>query len=187
MACGSGSKRDPDASGSSSAPVAAAPQPPAAAALGGAGSTIARVHESLLVADEDRAALRVVPLPLGSGAAREVKLPGAPAALVVDRGRVLVTVRDPGLLLELGAEDLVERGKTPVAADAWGIAVTPDGKRAVVTSAWSHTVSVVDLAARRVVFESDVAREPRGVVVHPDGDRAYVTHLIGTALTRVLS
>ncbi len=70
-------------------------------------------------------------------------------------------------------------------ADAWGVAVTPDEKTALVTSAWTHAVTGVDLETARVRFSLDVAREPRGVVVRPDGASAYVTHLVGTAITRI--
>ncbi|MEZ4295540.1 MAG: hypothetical protein R3B70_11240 [Polyangiaceae bacterium] len=146
--------------------------------------------DALYVAQQDLSALHVLPLPLdASRPPLRVALPGRPSQIVVvDAERVLVTVRDPGLVLVMrpdAAAGLVETARIPVAADAFGIALTPDRARALVTSAWTHTVSAVDLAANKVVFSLDVPREPRGVVVSPDGKRAYVTHLTLPELTRM--
>jgi YVTN family beta-propeller protein len=80
---------------------------------------------------------------------------------------------------------LVERGRVALAADAWGVAISPDQRRAVVTSAWTHTVSVVDLETLTVTARISVRREPRGVVVQDDGKTVWVSHLMGSALTRI--
>ncbi len=80
---------------------------------------------------------------------------------------------------------LVEVGRTVIAPDAWGIGVTPDGTRAVVTSAWASKITVVDLATNKAIFEAAVPREPRGVAVSADGKTAWISHLVGTDLTRV--
>ncbi len=93
-----------------------------------------------------------------------------------------------GLLLAFRPDEergLVEIGRTVVAPDAWGIGVTPDGTRAVVTSAWASRITVVDLATSKPVFEAAVPREPRGVAVSADGKTAWISHLTGTDLTRV--
>jgi DNA-binding beta-propeller fold protein YncE len=175
------------ASGSTAPPVA----PAAAVVKNRSGSAIAMSMgaEALYVASEDHRALFQVALPLTSTSRVDrLAMPGAPAQIVALTDRVLVTVRDPGLLLELAPGPggvLVEKRRVELAADAWGMAVSPDGKVAVVTSAWTHTVSGVDLEAMRVLWTKDVAREPRGVVVQPDGERAYVSHLVGSALTRI--
>ncbi len=63
--------------------------------------------------------------------------------------------------------------------------MTPDASLAIVTSAWTHQVSAVDLAAGKVRWSVSVAREPRAVVVRADGKAAYVTHLVGAAITRI--
>ena len=41
-------------------------------------------------------------------------------------------------------EGLVEEHRVPLAADAWGLAVTENLQTAVVTSAWTHTVTAVE-------------------------------------------
>ena len=173
---------------SSAAPTAAPSVPPKAATH--EGSAIARTArgDALIIADEDHRALRVMELPLGQGKPRaEVAMPGAPAQVLALADRVLVTVRDPGLLVVMKLEErrLVEIARVPVAADAWGVAVTPDEKTAIVTSAWTHTVTAVDLDGAKVRWSTSVAREPRGVAVKPDGSVAYVSHLVGAALTRL--
>ncbi|WP_437594290.1 hypothetical protein [Sorangium sp. So ce1000] len=188
----------PSASGAG-APAAPVP-PPTAAPLrapvreGGALARGAR-EDALYVADEDNGVVRVVPLPLDPGRpGAGVPAPGRPAQVLALGGRgehearVLATVRDPGLLLIFRpdpAAGLVEVGRVPLPADAWGIAVTPDEKTAIVTSAWTHKVSAVDLEAQKTRWTVDVAREPRGVAVMPDGSAAYVSHLVGADLTRI--
>jgi hypothetical protein len=94
----------------------------------------------------------------------------------------------PGLLLVFRREPdrgLVETARVELPQDAWGVAVTPDASTAIVTSAWTHRVSAVDLADARLRWSVSVAREPRAVVVRADGRAAYVAHLTGTALTRI--
>lgn len=154
----------------------------------GSSIAITVAEDALLVASEDHRALFRVALPLSSTSKIDrIEMPGAPAQVVTMADKVLVTVRDPGLLLELATEGgaLVEKRRLPLAADAWGLAVTPDGGTAVVTSAWTHTVTGVDLGAMTERWTAEVAREPRGVLVLPDGERAYVSHLVGSALTRI--
>ena len=154
---------------------------------------VARRGDRLFIADEDRSVLRVVPLPLhdasdGVVAQVAVALPGRPAAVLALPDRVLVTVRDPGLLISFAiGEDgkATELGRAAVADDAWGLAVTPDGRTALVTSSWTQTVTSVDLDTMTTRWSRGVRREPRGVVILPDGDTAYVTHLSGAALTRI--
>jgi YVTN family beta-propeller protein len=91
-------------------------------------------------------------------------------------GALLVLERD-------GAGKLVERGRVVLPPDAWGLAVLPGETRALVTSAWSAQVSLVDLTTLRVLAAVATAREPRGIAVTPDGKRAYVSHLVGSALS----
>ncbi len=182
------------------------PEPPGA---GRSGSAVARgaSDDFLYVADEDHATLRLLALPIAPGAASDagaardagdagspplahkaIPMPGRPANVLVQGDRVLVTIRDPSLLLVLRPDadvGLVEVARVALPPDAWGIAAAPDGRTALVTSAWAHRVSAVDLASLQVRWSVDVPREPRGVVVRTDGRGAYVSHLTSGAITRL--
>jgi hypothetical protein len=200
--CSEKTKPPPDAGAAASAAPSlaaagsqSAPSPPrerlrAPVREGGALSR-AVGEEALYVADEDHKVVRRIPLPLpagGGAAGQAVAMPGAPAAVLALADRVLVTIRDPGLLVILKPDadkGLVESGRIALPADAWGVAVTPDETTALVTSAWTHQLSAVDLARAEKRWSIDLPREPRAVVVRPDGASAYVTHLVGAALTRV--
>ena len=183
-------------------PVPAVPSASSSLASPTSPSARARVHEgsvlalsfagdALFVADEDHKTLRVVPLPLGDDAAvraaLSVSLPGPPAQIVALERLVLVTVRDPGLLLtfERRGGFLVETGRLSLPVDAWGVAVSPDEETAVVTSAWSARVSIVKIKGLEKLATLEVSREPRAVVVRADGAAAYVTHLTSGKLTRI--
>lgn len=167
---------------------AAVPAPGPASARQGSAVARAPKGDALIVADEDHGVLRRVALPLSpQSAAEEIKLPGAPAQVIALGDRVLVTVRSPGMLLVMKPDPngrLVVDARVPVADDAWGMALSPDETRVFVTSAWTHTVSLVDLPSSKVLWKVDVPREPRGVVA-VSNDTAYVSHLIGADLTRV--
>ena len=93
-----------------------------------------------------------------------------------------------GLLLWMKPDPergLVEAGRLVLPADAWGLALTPDGSRAVVTSAWTHQISVIDVDTKKVIATLPSSREPRGVTITADGKTAFVAHLVGADLTRV--
>lgn len=175
----------------SAPPVASASAPRRLPAAVREGSTIARApdNSALFVAAEDLAQLFRLPLPLDpSSVALATPLPGPPAQIVALDHRVLVSIRNPGLLLsfEVAADgSLTESFRVELPADAWGLALTPDETQVLVTSAWAHQLSAVDLSAKRKLWSVDLPREPRGVVVMPDASRAYVSHLVGSAISRV--
>ena len=64
-------------------------------------------------------------------------------------------------------------GKDPLAAG--GIAVTPDGKSALVANIYNDSVSVIDLAARRVVHELDLrpGKHDRKLAGVPGGEYPF--------------
>jgi len=193
--CGkSSSDPAPAGEGSAKAPLASAasaPEKPRRPAPNRQGNVVARspAGDVLYVVDEDASQIHLVPLPFGKEKpAVSVSLPGRPAEVLPLDGEVLVTIRDPGLLLVLRpdpAAGLVESARVALPGDAWGIAITKDEKTALVSSAWTHKVSGVDLAAKKVRFSLDVAREPRGIAILQGGTRAYVNHLVGSEITRI--
>ncbi|HRI62862.1 MAG TPA: cytochrome c peroxidase [Polyangium sp.] len=174
------------------ASVSAATAPPSApirldaSARQGAALRRALSGDALLVADEDHKNLRRIPLPLApESAIVSTELPGAPAAVLPLSSKVLVTIRDPGLLLVLQNEPsgkFVETTRVSLPADAWGIAVNAEATAAFVTSAWTHKVSKVDLVTNKVVWSVDVPREPRGILVRENGE-ILVSHLVGPDVT----
>src|SRR5262249_38787871 len=122
------------------------------------GSAIVRAagEDAVYIADEDHKVVRRVPLPLPASRANirvAIPPPGAPAQGLALADRVLVTIRDPGLLLIMKPDNdkgLVEAGRVPLPADAWGVSATADEATALVTSAWTHKVSAVDLTRAEV-------------------------------------
>lgn len=117
--------------------------------------------------------------------------PSAPAApdggAATPSRRLPESATGPGLLLIMrpAPTGLTEVARVALPADAWGIAVTPDERTALVSSAWTHQVSAIDLATAKKVWSLDVPREPRAIVVRPDGTSAYVTHLVSGKITRI--
>ena len=57
------------------------------------------------------------------------------------------------------------RAIVPVGPRVWGVAITPDGRRAISSDGLSDTVTVVDLASAKAVATVPVGRAPWGVVV----------------------
>lgn len=135
--------------------------------------------------DEDASTIHRVELPFGSSPPSSVRLPGRPAQVVTDGLGVWVTVRDPSLLWvgQLDATGLSERARIALPGDAWGLALSADKQRAVVTSAWTQSASLIDLAKRQLLWSLPVPREPRGVVIDRAGSTAFITHLVGASVT----
>lgn len=170
-------------SASASASASAAAPPPSASAYA---SASASASAKLPPKPPDGSIPPIPPPP--SAKQIEYFVPGPPAQVLPLDGFVLVTIRNPGLLLVLQEKpdhSLEEAARISIAPDAWGLAITPDDKTVIVTSAWTHTVTGIDVTARKVSWTLDTAREPRGVVIHPDGKRAYVSHLTSGNLTRI--
>ncbi|HET9933675.1 MAG TPA: hypothetical protein VFQ35_23380, partial [Polyangiaceae bacterium] len=156
-------------------------------ARSGASLAVTPKDELLLVADEDNQVLRVVPLPLGTGAVRDMALPGRPAQVATDGEHVWVTVRAPSMLWvgRISSGEVSELARVALPVDAWGLAISADGKRAIVTSAWAAQVSFIDLQRAALRWSRPVSREPRGVALTRDGSTAYLTHLVGSHVTRI--
>lgn len=159
------------------------------------GSAIVRAprDDVLFVADEDHRAIHIVPFPFVENAkVTTISVPGRPAQIVASKDRVIVTIREMpegggGILLfqRKGKLGLEETARVPLAADAWGLALSPDESFVAVTSAWAAKVSIVDLATAKVRSVVGVEREPRGITILPDGKRMYVSHLVGAAITKI--
>jgi len=68
--------------------------------------------------------------------------------------------------------------KTPL-----NMALSPDGKELYVACEASHTVIVVDAAARRKIAEIPAGGHPTDVAFSPDGSRAYVTNRLDDSVS----
>ena len=62
----------------------------------------------------------------------------------------------------------------PVGKEPHEVAITPDGKLALVPNLGTWDLSVIDVAEKRVLGSVEVGSSPVGVVVTPDSKRAYV-------------
>lgn len=65
-------------------------------------------------------------------------------------------------------------GRIPVPKGPHGLVMTPDGRKAYVSSDGDRTVSVIDAATDRVTATLDVEPNPHGLAISPDGRRILV-------------
>lgn len=143
-------------------------------------------HLRAFVADADNAALHSVDL--SSGDVVTTPLECAPQEILqLDDARLAVSLRGCGkvAILSVSASgDATLEGTVEVAAEPWGLALSPTGTL-LVTSAWGHALTLIDPTKREALSSLDLPREPRGVVLSPDGKRAFVTHAVGESLSVV--
>ncbi|MFV2067228.1 MAG: beta-propeller fold lactonase family protein [Pirellulales bacterium] len=80
-----------------------------------------------------------------------------------------------------------DAGGTPVRGyrSPNAICLSPDGRWAYVVNTTSDTVSVLDVAARKVVAEMPVGSSPADAVCAPDGRTLYVTNRHGSSVTLI--
>ncbi len=95
-----------------------------------------------------------------------------------DRNLYSGTIDDAGALVFGPTVDLAGDGK--LAPNPLGIALTPDGKCAVVALAVANQVAVVDLATHKVSAKIPVGVCPYGVAVSADGQTAFVSNFGGS-------
>jgi len=75
----------------------------------------------------------------------------------------------------LTVEDAIQVGSVPKF-----LAVSPDGKRVVVSNWCSGDVSIIDTETRREIQRIFVGRFPRGIAIAPDSETAYIA-VMGTS------
>ena len=63
--------------------------------------------------------------------------------------------------------------------------MTPDGRFGLVNNAGDSTLSVLDVAQRRIVGRLVVGQKPIVVRMHPDGRRAFVSNEVSGTVTVV--
>ena len=125
------------------------------------------------------------------------------AAITPDLSKVYVTSLDGSTCGESTALHVIDTasntlGSSPIAVpcEATGLALTPDGKRAYVTSRFTRTISVIDTAAKAIIatITPPDGSILEGIAISPNGQRAYVTaahldvvHVIDTDSNTVVS
>jgi len=63
-----------------------------------------------------------------------------------------------------------------VGFDPYGVAVTPDGKKAYVANSNDNNVSVIDTTTNNITSTVIVGPHPFGVAITPDGKMVYVAN-----------
>src|ERR1700722_6190701 len=194
-ACGGGSPPHPVAPVAARGPstcarvldAATAPKP---VTLPRAGSSVALATVGgktlAYVADEDDQAVHVIDVDAQKDLA-STPLDGKPAQLMfMPDGRLVVAVRDKSEVevLEPGADPtkpMDARCSVPTDAEPFGVALSPDDSKLVVTAGWGRSMTTYDAKSANLAKSGSVAlpREPRSVVVSDDGSRAYVSQAVG--------
>ncbi len=90
-------------------------------------------------------------------------MPGTSLALVSNRGSANISVIDLDTNEELTT--IPTQGRPDI------IAVSPDGKRAYLTSRVGKSVQVIDVPARKVVATIKLGGDPHGIAFRPAGKR----------------
>jgi len=70
---------------------------------------------------------------------------------------------------------VVTRVRDGLGMRPFSVAMTPDGRFGLVNNAGDSTLSVLDMAQRRIVGRLTVGQKPIVVRMHPDGRRAFVS------------
>jgi DNA-binding beta-propeller fold protein YncE len=159
------------------------PVSPARPARGGA-LVLDREHLWAYVADADNSALHRVDLSSGDVVTTALECAPQEVILVGDAG-LAVSLRGCGKVAFLSlapSGEATVTGTVDVPAEPWGLALTATGVL-LVTSAWGHALTGIDVATLEARLSFDLPREPRGVTIAPDGRRAFVTHAVGDAVS----
>src|SRR5690606_13961353 len=95
----------------------------------------------------------------------------------VERSRVWVSVRgsDRVVAVELGDQPKVVAGFT--VHDPYGVALTPDGKQLLVTSAVEGRLHALDLERMEFAWQRRIGAEARAVTIDPSGRKSMVGFL----------
>lgn len=139
------------------------------------------------VADEDARRLSVIDVDAG----RELthaELAAAPGAVLLSAsGRVAVSLpsRSEVQILAYAAGMLTSACSVATAPEPVALALTPDARTLLVTSAWGQTLAAFDSAAMVEQYRLPLPRDPRAVAVGADGARAYVSHAVGGSVSLV--
>jgi DNA-binding beta-propeller fold protein YncE len=123
------------------------------------------------------------------GSVKNVYLGGAPHDLKMTR-RLIVVANQGAARLDVVGKRGRRRGRIGLSHDPHDLAITPGGKRAIVTLEGTGRMAVVDIATRRVRRYKRTWRAPHDLLFAPDG-RLWVTdwqgaiHVFKRSLKRI--
>lgn len=96
-------------------------------------------------------------------------------AISPDGSRLYASQRSSNALVSIETSTLNTSTPIPCNKSPHALAITPDGKRLLVTnSGANHTVTVLDTASYSIDAVIKVGNTPTGIVISPDGKKAYV-------------
>lgn len=108
-------------------------------------------------------------------------------ALSADGRRLLSANQTAGTVSFIDAEGARVLDEIPTGDKPAGVAIGPDGARAVVAHWYGYDLAVLEIRGDklRVVGRVEVGPEPRGVAIGPDGKTAYVAVGVADEVARV--
>lgn len=141
------------------------------------GSRIMAAGDGALVIDADSGALlktdqagkKIGQLAIGRDAGLLTFDAAAGIAYVADRRNDRIAV------VKLDTMTITSSIKTP--AEPYGVALSPDRQRLLVSTIADRTLVVYDVATGAETWRAPLGREPRGIAVSPDGTRALIAYL----------
>ena len=157
----------------------------------GSAVALARTGDRLLayVADADSRSVHTVDVDQGRELVR-TRVEGEPRQLLVlPDGRLVASLSDGTHVAVLEPGDDPSTALTPICqrdvpAEPWGLALSADDAKLVVTSAWGGALTVLDARTLDVKRVVPLPRDPRGVLVDEAGT-AFVGHLVGAKMSVV--
>jgi mono/diheme cytochrome c family protein len=151
-----------------------------------AGSTVAALVDGALVIDPDSGQL-VRTDREGTPVAR-IDIGADASQLAVDRARGLAYVvnrrADQIQVVSLTGTGLRPLREIATPADPYGIALTPDGTKLLVTAIADRVLTAYRAATGEVLWKVPLAPEPRGVAVSRGGDQVAVAFLTTGTMAR---
>lgn len=133
-----------------------------------------------VVADTENGAVQVVEVATGV-VHKRIAVGRRPERLVVGpKARVYVTNRGSRTVSVLDVERGVEVRSVDAGVEPFGLALTADARRLLVTSSATGELLAFDAERMALLFRVPTGADwPAAVAAHPDGKRAYVTHMLG--------
>jgi YVTN family beta-propeller protein len=109
-----------------------------------------------------------------------VPISGGPTSAVLSRDEslVYVTLGTVSSIVVVNTQTLAVVRTIAMPTNLFGAALTPDGRRLIVTSNISDYAYVVDTATNQLVGSFFVGQGPRGIAISPDNSLAYTANYL---------